>query len=53
MHQNNDARNPANRKPKPSPNDHVRGPKYPKGVAVSQDMRDTLQKFNVKGPRVD
>ena len=30
----------------------LRQPKYPKGVGVSQDMRETLQKFN-KPPRVD
>jgi hypothetical protein len=37
------------RKAKASPDDPIRykqAPKYPKGVAVSQDMRETLQKFN-------
>jgi hypothetical protein len=44
------------RKAKASPDDPVRykqAAKYPKGVAVSQDMRETLQKFKSKDPRVN
>lgn len=44
------------RKGKASPDEPMRykpQAKYAKGVAVSQDMRETLQKFKSKDPRVN